>query len=68
MFLRKKKPKMPLQQAIELVNQAVTLAETYSRDNNHALSNNDIQELNTLLAALWSNHCTLEYVIKTLRR
>lgn len=64
MFARK--PKAPLKQAIALVDQALAIAETYRHDNAYTPDNEDISQFNALLAALWTNHCTLEHIVRNL--
>jgi hypothetical protein len=67
MFARKTRARKPLKLAIELVDQALAIADTYRRDNTYTPNSDDIRQFDALLAALWANHCTLEHIVRNLR-
>ena len=67
MRMAARKTPSPLKHALELMDQAMLIAESYGRNASRAFSNDDITQFDVLLAALWANHCMLEHILNNLR-
>lgn len=68
MKLFKRKPKPPLEDAICMVGDAVEVAYKYLRDHKHMPTEEELRLLDGLVAALWSNHSTAQYIVRNMRQ
>jgi len=68
MMVFRKKQKLPIRQAIAMVNGAIIIAYLYKRDKKYIPTKKDLKLFEALLESLWQNHCTLEYIIRCLRQ
>ena len=68
MKLFKPKPKLPLEEAINLLHQAVEIAYTYKRDKRYKPTEADLALFEQLREALWQNHATAEYISRCMEQ
>ena len=68
MKLFKRKPKPPLEEAVQMVGNAVEVAYQYLRDRKHMPSEEELRLLNKLAEVLWTNHATAQYIARNMRQ
>lgn len=62
------KPKHTLQEAVDLVNQAVEIAYTYKKNKRYKPTRDDLKLFERLSETLWSNHATAQYIARCMEQ
>ena len=68
MKLFKRKPKPPLEGAIQMISDATEVAYKYLRDRSHMPTEEELRLLNQLAKTLWANHATAQYISRNMHQ